>query len=141
MDLVLFLHILAAIVTLGPLTVATAATPRALRGGAESLPLAVWLHRTTRVYGLATLAVLLLGLGLAGDRGFNRFWVAASIALYLVALGLLLAVVDRDQRTGIEAVRQGASAAVQAARVASVGGAVALIWVVVLALMVWKPGG
>src|SRR6185369_4450811 len=86
MSFVLWLHVALAIVALGPLTVATMATPRAIRDGAEALPLLRWLHRTTRVYGVGSITVFLIGLALvplADHVSFDDGWLSASMGMFL----------------------------------------------------------
>src|SRR3712207_4283902 len=109
------LHIAAAIFTVGPLTAATMTAPTVIRGGQANLNLLRWINRTTRLYGIGALLVFVLGIGLVRDEySFNEFWIAASMTLFVVALGLLFAVVERDQRQAIARVEAGASASVRA---------------------------
>lgn len=141
MSFVLFLHIAAAIFLIGPLTVAASATARVVRGGAADLPLLRWLQRTTRIYGAASLLVLLLGLALVRDEySFNEFWIGASIALFLAALGLLFGLVERDQRAAIARLEAAEKVNVEAGRIAGVSAAIGVLWLVILLLMVYKPG-
>ncbi|MEU5880235.1 hypothetical protein [Spirillospora sp. NPDC047279] len=95
--LLLVLHIGFAIFALGPLTAATMATPRFIRK--QNTVVLRYLNRTTRIYGLGTLGILLFGLFLA-DGDFARVWLTASITLFAVALVLLM-LVERDQRRAI----------------------------------------
>jgi hypothetical protein len=141
MSFVEFLHIAAAIFLIGPVTVAASATARVVRQGRDGLPLLRWLHRTTRIYGLASVVVLLLGLALVrGEYSFNEFWIGASIALFLAALGLLFGLVERDQRQAIGRLDAGEKVNVEAGRIAGVSAAVGLLWLVILLLMIYKPG-
>ncbi|MFB4313004.1 hypothetical protein [Actinomadura sp. 21ATH] len=158
--LLLLLHIGFAIFTLGPLTAATMATPRYIR--ARNVTVVRYLNRATRVYGLATLGVLLFGLFLARDR-FDEVWLSASMTLFIVSL-VLLFIVENDQRKSahlMETAAAGESAAagtgdgdgeekpaaaartddvaqVQRGRIAAISGVVALLWLVILVLMVWN---
>jgi hypothetical protein len=143
MSFVLWLHVAAAILLLGPLTVASMATPRAIRQGAEGLPLLRWLHRTTRIYGIASILVFLLGLAvvpLTDHVTFDDGWLSASMGMFLVAW-LIVLVVVADQRRALREVEEGGDAAVRAGRLAALSGIVALLWLAVLALMVFQPGG
>jgi uncharacterized membrane protein len=139
---VTFLHVAAAIVLIGPLVVVTMASPRAIRSGDAGLAVLRWLHRTTRVYGLLSIVVFLLGLWLVpvAKVGWGEFWLSSSMTLYVVALALLFGLVERDQRTAIRHLEAGESSDVKAGRIAGVAGAVSLIWVVIVLLMVWRPG-
>jgi uncharacterized membrane protein len=92
--LLLFLHIGFAIFTLGPLTAATMSTPRYIRK--RNVVVVRYLHRTTQIYGVATLGIFLFGLALAkGDAA--EVWLTVSMTLFVVAL-VLLVIVERDQR-------------------------------------------
>ena len=144
MGVVVFLHIAAAIFTIGPLTAVTMSAPRAIRAGRDGLPALRLLTRLTRVYGAASILVFVLGLVLVAvdeDTGFNEFWLSASMTLFLVALGLLFGLVERDERRAVERMEAGEAATVKAGRIAGVSGAVTLIWLVILALMVYGAGG
>lgn len=143
MDFVLFLHIAAAIFLIGPLTVAAGAAPRFIRMGADGTAVLTWLARTVRVYGLASVLVFLLGVALvAMDKQFRfgTFWLSSSMTLFIVALGLLFGLVERDLRRALSRTAEGKDAPMQAGRVAGVTGAISLIWLAIVALMVFKPG-
>jgi hypothetical protein len=138
---VLFLHVGAAIFTIGPLTVVTSLSPRYIRAGAEELPVLRFLHRVTRYYGLASLLVLALGAALVRDKiKWGQFWVSSSITLFVVALGLLFAIVDRDQVESISRLESGEPATAKATRIQGVSAAISLIWLVILVMMFYKPG-
>jgi hypothetical protein len=113
--LLLFLHIGFAIFTLGPLTAATMATPRYIRRG--DVVVLRYLTRVTRIYGLGTLGILLVGLFLAEGR-FNQVWLSASVTLFAVALVLLL-IVERDQRKAAHLLEGAATEAAKASVAAS----------------------
>lgn len=141
MDFLKALHIAAAIFLIGPLTFATSITPRLIRQGEEGEKVLRWAHRTTQFYGLGTLLVGVLGLALVrGKITFNQFWVAASLTLFVVALALIFAIIERDQRAAIRRREAGDDSPVQAGRVLATSAVVALIWLVILFLMVYQPG-
>lgn len=142
MSFVLWLHIAAAIFLLGPLTAVTMRTPGAIRQGAEALPLLRWFHRTTRIYGIGSIVVFAFGAAvvpLTDDVHFDDGWLSASMGMFLVAW-LIVLVVVRDQRRAIREIEGGGDAAVHAGRLGALSGIVALLWIAVLALMVFKPG-
>ncbi|MCP2336777.1 hypothetical protein [Actinomadura rupiterrae] len=158
--LLLILHIGFAIFTLGPLTAATMSTPRYIRK--RDVTILRYLNRTTAIYAFGALGVFLFGLFLAkGD--FAKFWLSASMTLFVVGL-VLLFIVERDQRKALKlleaaaapapepaeaaedgekdepAAESGASgdiAAVERGRIAAFSGVIALIWIVILVMMVW----
>ncbi len=143
MRFLLMLHVLAAVFIVGPLTFVTAVTPRVIRQGPDGLPALRLLRRTTRVYAIASLLVFLLGLAMVRHQygySFNQFWVSASITLFVVALGLILAVVERDQRKAVTSLEAGDAASVSAGRIAAASGTASLIWLAIIVLMVYRPG-
>jgi hypothetical protein len=141
MDFIKVLHIAAAIFLIGPLTFATSVSPRLIRQGADGAPVLRLMHRVTQFYGLGTLLVGVLGLALVrGKISFNQFWVSASLTLFVVAIGLVFAIVERDQRAALRRREAGEDSPVQAGRILATSAVVALIWLVTLFLMVYQPG-
>lgn len=137
-QLLLWLHIGFAIFTLGPLTAATMATPRAIRS--SDVTVLRFLHRSTRLY--AAVSVLVFGFGLALSRSrFDEFWISASMTLFVVGLALLFAIVEPDQRKALRRLGESEDAKVETGRIVAVSVVIAVIWLVVLILMVWQPGG
>lgn len=144
MTLVLVLHVAFAIFLIGPLTVATSLSPRYIKEGREGLPVLRFLHRITRLYGLGSIVVFLFGLWLVAGKdniSFNQFWVSASMTLFIVALALTFAIVHRDQTRAVSRLESGEVAPVQAGRIRATSAAVALMWLVILGLMFYRPGG
>ncbi|WP_045880332.1 membrane protein [Pseudofrankia sp. DC12] len=126
----LCLHVLAVILTIGPVAVAASMFPRHLRLAAgaadspgESAPLTVarTLHRICQVYTLAAIAVPFFGLALAGPlHVFGQAWLIVSIVLTAAAAGLLAGVVLPGQNRALTALTtNGAPATTEAAPVAT----------------------
>ena len=135
-DLLLWLHIGFAIFALGPVTAAMMSTPRFIR--AKNVGVLRYLHKTTRIYGLASLGIFLFGL-LLGGESLGAPYLSVSMTLFIVTLGLLFMVV-RDQGAAIRVLsneNQEDDAKVQIGRIAALSGVIVLIWIVILALMVW----
>ena len=141
---VLVLHLLAALFVVGPLAVAAVTSPRLARAGRLDALRAA--QRTTRLYALASVVVVLLGsamvgLGETGDAwSFGQLWVSASYVLWVVAVALTLAVVVPAQEAAVEALEAGQDAGGTAGRMAAGGGLAMLVWVAIVVLMVTKPG-
>jgi hypothetical protein len=184
--LVLWLHIGFAIFAIGPVTVAIISTPRYIR--ARNQTVVGYLYRTTRIYTLLSLGVLLFGLVLAQiHKDFSKPWLSVSLTLFVVAV-VLLVIIMRDQHRAIAALELAAAAEAPAAgtvpaaevvpvsaeehaadeeaaqdaepvrpnqpgspgvptahiasvergRIATMGGVVALIYLVILVLMIWN---
>ena len=111
--LVLWLHIGFAIFALGPVTVAILSTPRYIR--ARNQTVVGYLLRTTRIYSVLSLGVLVFGLVLAQlKKEFSHPWLTVSMTLFVVAL-VLLVLIMRDQRKAIAALELAAAAEAPAA--------------------------
>ena len=98
---VLWLHVVAAIFTIGPGTAAIMSTPRYIRK--RNAVVVGYLYRITRIYVLASLLTLILGLIITQLLHlFSKPWISTSITLYVVAF-VLLVLIMRDQRKAIAA--------------------------------------
>ena len=98
---VLWLHLVAAIFTIGPGTAAIMSTPRYIRR--QNTVLVGYLYRTTRIYSIAALLTLIFGAVLAGmTHKFSQWWISVSLTLFVVAF-VLLVLIMRDQRTALTA--------------------------------------
>ena len=102
--LVLWLHIGFAIFALGPVTIAVLSTPRYIRGGN---PVIVgYLLRTTRIYTLVSLGVLVFGLVSAQQhKEFSKPWLTISMTLFVVALVLPIEIPRIPAPVGLRAAR------------------------------------
>ena len=150
-NLVLVLHILAVIIGFGGTFIAGFyGRESENRSGREGLAIA---ETTLKVTGLAptmavyTVPILGILLILLSDDTwkFSEAWISLSLLLYIVLVALAVTVQVPAIRRMV-AMRSGAEGAqsmdVQrlTKKVAMVGGIVNLLWVVVLFLMVFKPG-
>jgi len=106
---VLWLHIAAAIFTIGPGTAAIMSTPRYIRK--RNTVVVGYLYRITRIYAVGSLLTLIFGLiitQLLDD--FSKPWISVSITLFIVAAVLLIFIMN-DQRkalTALAAAEEGA---------------------------------
>ena len=152
--LMLSLHVLAAIVFIGPVTVAVSLFPRYARAALDTAPgrreavgVVTLLHRISRVYAVLGLSVPVLGLALAVRlHVLGDLWLVASVVLTLAA-ALILALVILPGQTRLMApiaapngdVLVGVRAATLP-RLAMASGVFSLLWAVVVVLMVVRPG-
>src|ERR1700722_8769792 len=106
---ILWLHVTAAVFTIGPGTAAIMSTPRFIR---KRNPVIVgYLFRTTRIYSFGTLLTLVFGIILtAMTHKFSQWWISVSLTLFVVAFVLLLLIM-RDQRKALSALDRAAGAA------------------------------
>ncbi|MFM9496616.1 hypothetical protein ACKI1Q_23690 [Streptomyces galilaeus] len=159
----LAVHVLAAIVAIGPVTVAASMFPPAARRAlaapddaraAETVQL---LHRICRVYAGVGIAVPVFGFLTAGAMGvLGDAWLIASIVLtVLAALVLVVLVLPRQEiltegtagagtgtGTGGTATREATHEGTRAATVqlAMFTGIFNLLWATVTVLMIVRPG-
>jgi hypothetical protein len=102
--LLVWLHIAFVIFAIGPVTIATMSTPRYIR--ARNIGVLRYLARMTRIFGAASLGVLLFGIIAAQSlHEISRAWLTVSMTLFVVAAVLLLLIM-RDQGRAIAAVEQ-----------------------------------
>ncbi|MFC6886985.1 MULTISPECIES: hypothetical protein [Actinomadura] len=145
----LVLHVLAAIIAIGPVTVAAsmfpAAARRAMADGPDAASLASvrLLHRVCVVYAVFGLAVPAFGFATASSLGvLGDAWLVASILLTAAAAGVL-ALLVLPRQSAILAGLGGAGEPVErsaTARLAMMTGVFNLLWAVVTILMIVRPG-
>jgi Ca2+/Na+ antiporter len=110
--LVLWLHIGFAIFTIGPVTVAIMSTPRYIRK--RNLVIVRYLYRTTTIFTMVSLGVLVFGLVLASlKKDFSKPWLSVSLTLFVVAIVLLMLII-RDQHRAIAAMEDAEATAAEA---------------------------
>ncbi|MFE5404586.1 hypothetical protein ACFQ9Z_25205 [Streptomyces sp. NPDC056580] len=139
----LAVHVIAAIVAVGPVTVAASMFPPAARRAltapeddraAETLRL---LHRICRVYAVVGVVVPVFGFATAsGMHVLGSAWLIVSIALTALAALVLGALVLPAQSTLVES---GGSRG-NTARLAMFTGVFNLLWAAVTVLMIVRPG-
>jgi hypothetical protein len=132
--LLLSLHVLAAIVAVGPVTVAASMFPAALRRADR--PAMQTLHRICRVYAAIGILVPVLGLATGGAMGvLGSAWLLTSMFLTIAAAAVLGFLVLPSQSTALAS-----PSASLSARLGMTAGLFNLLWAVVVVLMVVRPG-
>ncbi|MEO6826846.1 MAG: DUF2269 family protein [Microbacteriaceae bacterium] len=151
------LHVTLAVFIVGPMAILPMTGMRAIRAGSGGA--VAGLARSTLVFSLLSLLVVIFGFGLLGmadpkwGLSFTTPWILISTILYVIALVLSLAVVVpalRGAAAGLKVGRATGSNAEPAAsaaalpsstypRIAIGSGISALLLVAVVVLMVWKP--
>jgi hypothetical protein len=139
----LAVHVLAAIVAIGPVTVAASMFPPAARrvlaapddpGALENVRL---LHRICRVYAVVGVVVPVFGFATGSAMGvLGDTWLIVSIVLTVAAALVLGALVLPRQ----EALAEGAGDERATVRLAMVTGIFNLLWATVTVLMIVRPG-
>ncbi|WP_030347733.1 membrane protein [Streptomyces sp. NRRL S-1022] len=157
----LAVHVIAAILAVGPVAVAASMFPpaarRALADGADGIGADAGagtgadgtlrlLHRICRVYAVVGVVVPVFGFATASEMGvLGSAWLIVSIALTALAALVLVALVLPGQTALLERPerperfeRGGGSA--QTARLAMATGLFNLLWATVTVLMIVRPG-
>lgn len=139
----LSLHVLAAIIAVGPVAVAASMFPRALRRAPESPDAAASLHvlhRVCRVYAAVGIAVPVFGFATASNLGvLGSAWLITAIALTAVAAGVLALLILPAQQSAL-AELDAPSVAKVTTRLAAATGVFNLLWAAVTVLMIVRPG-
>ena len=141
------LHVVAAVFIVGPMAILPMTAMRAVRAG-NGAQVAV-LAKSTNIFSLLSLAVVLFGFGAMGmaDEKYNLSigtpWILWSIILYVVALAISLFLVVPSMRKAADALQSstGSTSAASAGypAIAAGSGIASLLLVIVVVLMVWKP--
>ncbi|MEV4908645.1 DUF2269 family protein [Streptomyces albidoflavus] len=145
--LFLSLHVLAAILAIGPITVAASMFPRLART-APTPETPALLHKICRGYAYVGAAVPVLGIATGAALGvLSDAWLVVSIVLTGVAAGVLVAVILPGQSELLEplevdegAVAGEAKRRAAGARLAMTTGVFNLLWAAVVVLMIVRPG-
>lgn len=153
----LTVHILAAILAVGPVAVAASMFPPTVRralaapGDAQAPASVRLLHRICRVYAAVGVAVPVFGFATASEMGvLGDTWIIVSIALTTLAAAALIALVLPRQDAILTQLDAAATAAptgpvttVDArgtVRLAMFTGVFNLLWATVTVLMILRPG-
>lgn len=151
--LLLSLHVLAAIVAVGPVTVAASMFPATLRralgdsGDGDALTTLRTLRRICRVYAGIGIAVPLFGFATAGSLGvLGDTWLLSSILLTAAAAGVLgLLILPAQDRALAETGSSDPPASspptsLTPGHLAMLTGIFNLLWATVTVLMIIRPG-
>ncbi|GAA2816329.1 DUF2269 family protein [Saccharopolyspora taberi] len=140
--LLLSVHVLAAILAIGPIAVAASLFPRCFRSTGEdgmNRGTAVFLHRICRVYAVVGVVVPVFGVATGAQMGvLTDAWLLVSVVLTVIAAGLLSFGILPTQRRMLDAAEEAARRAV--ARLAGFTGLFNLLWAAVVVLMIVRPG-
>ncbi|MEW2119300.1 hypothetical protein AB0945_29750 [Streptomyces sp. NPDC005474] len=142
----LAVHVLAAIIAVGPVTVAASMFPPSARKALaapddpRALETVRLLHRICRVYAGVGIAVPVFGIATASSMGvMGDAWLIVSMALTVAAAIVLLVLVLPRQETVLEGAASGADRATTV-QLAMFTGIFNLLWATVTVLMIVRPG-
>jgi hypothetical protein len=140
--LLLSIHVLAAILAIGPVAVAASMFPAAVRNASEPGTLRT-LHRICRVYAAIGIVVPVFGLATASSLGvLGDAWLIVSIALTAIAAAVLILLILPRQTSLLTAVDdpKAADDPKAPARLGMYTGIFNLLWATVTVLMIVRPG-
>jgi uncharacterized membrane protein len=146
-ELMLFLHLVTAIFLVGPLVHFATTAARGLRENDAAATASS--ARGAKIYANVSVLVLIFGFGLMSMDSPYRdgkvaqisdpfIWVSTILAL--VAVGLVLGLLVPTLEKATTAIRNGEAVGHLKGKVAASGGVVGLIFLVIVWLMVYKPG-
>ncbi|OJU41466.1 MAG: hypothetical protein BGN97_09800 [Microbacterium sp. 69-10] len=141
----LIVHIATAIVFIGALTISVSLFPRYAAPASDvndkshdTHPVALAMHRITKVYGRLAIIPPAVGITLAVVLGrLDELWIILSVALSLIGGALLTWVIIPAQRRMLADPRHEPSTR---RRAGAAAGILNSIWFAILILMILKPG-
>jgi hypothetical protein len=146
-NILLALHLLAAIFAVGPLVHAATTAARGLRTADAAATASA--ARTAKIYANASAVVVVLGFGLMSTNSpdgpgkvaqFSDPYIWISVLLWAAAVGLAHAVLVPALKQATTRIGAGEAVDSLTARVGASGGIIGLIFAAIVFLMVYKPG-
>lgn len=140
-NVLLWLHILVAVVTMGPFIMFDVLSPGLVRAG--NVPVLRTFERVTKVLGPATLLIALAGVGLVADNDgyhFKQAWVTGGLVGYVVIVAIGMGVLGPTVTRAVERIEAGEDASAEAGRLRVFGVVNIVLILTIIWLMVAKPG-
>ncbi|WP_375491624.1 hypothetical protein [uncultured Jatrophihabitans sp.] len=157
----LALHLIFAVFAVGPLVHAATTAGRGIRKADAAATASS--ARMLRIYGIASALVIISGIVLmyrsrSGEYGiqgysalsvyrgpphfgeFSQTWIWLSIVLWALAIALVLFVLVPTLNRATKLIAEGETVGALTGRVAGAGGVVGVLFVVIVVLMVYRPG-
>lgn len=145
LKLLLAVHLVLAVFAIGPLVHSATTAGRGIRTGDGSATATA--SRVLRIYAYVSVLVIVAGMALMPQkqRGhqlgeIGDTWIWLSLVLWVVAVALVLGVIVPTLDKATKQIAAQESVVALTARVAASGGVVAILFVVIVVLMVYKPG-
>jgi hypothetical protein len=139
-------HLVFVVFTVGPLVHAATTAARGVRHGDGTATAGA--SRTLRIYAYASVLVIIAGMALMSQKEDGQelakigdTWIWLSLALWAVAMAITLGVVVPTLNKATKLIKAQDSVVTLTGRVAAAGGVVALIFLVIVILMAYQPGG
>ncbi|MET7280633.1 hypothetical protein ABZS29_20510 [Kribbella sp. NPDC005582] len=143
----LSVHVLAAILAVGPVAIAASMYPPAARaarenpGDARKTATVHVLHRITRVYSVIAIFVPVFGLATGARLGvLGDIWLIVSMILTAGAAAVLIGLILPGQRLLLAELDQQHDTTSATRRLGMQTGIFNLLWAIVVVLMIYRPG-
>ena len=140
-NVLLWVHIIVALVTMGPFILFDVISPGLVRAG--NVPVLRALERLTKVLGPLTLLIALAGIALVLHNDgyhFSQHWVAGGLAGYVVVVAIGIGILGKSVARAVERIEAGEDASAEASRLRVFGTVNIAIILTIVWLMVAKPG-
>jgi hypothetical protein len=138
-------HLVLVVFTIGPLVHGATTAARGVRRGDGTATASS--ARMLRIYAYVSVLVIIAGMALMSQKEdgkklaeFGNTWIWLSLVLWAVAMSVILGVTVPTLNKASKLIEAQDSVVTLTARVAASGGAVALIFLVIVVLMAYKPG-
>jgi uncharacterized membrane protein len=138
-------HLVFAVFTIGPLAHAATTAARGVRRGDGAATASS--ARMLRIYAYVSVLVIVAGMGLMSQKEdgqklgeMGQTWIWLSLTLWVVAMGVVLGVLVPTLNKVTKLIEAQDSVVTLTGRVAAAGGVVALIFLAIVIVMVYKPG-
>ncbi len=138
-------HLVLAVFAVGPLVHAATTAGRGIRTGDGAATASA--SRVLRIYAYASVLVVIAGGALMSQKEDGKklgemgdVWIWLSLVLWLVAVALVLGVLVPTLDRATRQISAQESVVALTARVAAAGGIVAILFLVIVVLMAYKPG-
>jgi|SRR5579875_1423122 len=142
-------HLVLVVFAIGPLVHAATTAARGVRRGDGTATTSA--ARTLRIYSYASLLVVIIGFALMSTKApwnpkqhvaeFKDTWIWVSLLLWVVAIAIVLAVIVPTLERATKLIGEQESVVALTGRVAAAGGVVGLLFLAVVVLMTYQPGG
>lgn len=140
-NVLLWLHIAVALVTMGPFILFDIITPGLVRAG--NAPALRTFEGVTKVLGPMTLLIALAGIVMVVDNDgyhFEQAWVAGGLVGYVVVVAIGIGILGKSVGRAVEAIEAGKDASAEVTRLRVFGIVNVCLILTIIWLMVAKPG-
>lgn len=140
-NVLLWLHIIVALVTIGPFLLFDLLTPALVRAG--NAPVLRAFERMTKVLGPLTMLIALAGIALVVHNDgyhFSQGWIIGGLVGFVLIVAIGIGILGTSVGRAVERIEAGEDASAEATRLRVFGTVNIVIILTIVWLMVAKPG-